>query len=114
MVQQGCRSFTGPFGPGRASVGLVCSWRSVRSLTTAVVEVGSSRPAVPLLSHVLVWSCIPAFQATCYRSRRNGGGDCKSVVARARGRRCLVVVLRCAWGLLWAGVGRNPCRLVRP
>ena len=113
-MQQGRRSFTGLSGPGRASVGLVCSWRSVRSLTTAVVEVGSSRPAVPLLSHVLVWSCIPAFQAACYHSRRDGSDDYKSVVVRARRQRCLVVVLRCAWSLLWVGVGRNPCRLVRP
>jgi hypothetical protein len=40
--------------------------------------------------------------------------DYKTVVARAGGRRSLVVVRRCARVFLWAGVGRNPCRLVRP
>jgi hypothetical protein len=31
VLQQGCRCFTGPFGYDRASVGLVCSCRSVWS-----------------------------------------------------------------------------------
>jgi hypothetical protein len=35
VLQQGCWGFTGLSGPGQASVGLVCPWCSVRSMTTA-------------------------------------------------------------------------------
>jgi hypothetical protein len=35
VLQQSCRGFTGLSGPGRASVGLVCPWCSVRSMTAA-------------------------------------------------------------------------------
>jgi hypothetical protein len=35
VLQQGCRGFMGLSRPGRASVGLVCPWCSVRSTTTA-------------------------------------------------------------------------------
>jgi hypothetical protein len=49
LLQRGGGDFTGQFGPGRASSGLVCLCYYVRSATAKAVEVVPSRVAAVLL-----------------------------------------------------------------
>jgi hypothetical protein len=74
------------FSLGRANVVLVCS----------AMDVGSSCAAIELL--------VPYPGDLLYHHfpRRDGDGDCKTVVARIGGWLSLVVVLHCAWVFLWA------------
>jgi hypothetical protein len=69
ILQQGGRSFTGPFGLGRARRGLVCSRCFVWSMNTSrrggAVEVDSSGVAARLLFQTLTMSCTSAGQAAC-------------------------------------------------
>jgi hypothetical protein len=96
---------------------LVCPWCSVLSMSAArrwrwapLARLQSCcplswwchvRPPYSLIGHPPLvlkrWGCWPQ--------------DRVALVGR---RQSLVVALLCAWVLLWAGVGRNLCRLVRP
>ena len=49
LLQRGGGDFTGQFGPGRASSGLVCLCYYVRSATAKAVEAVPSRVAAVLL-----------------------------------------------------------------
>jgi hypothetical protein len=90
-TQQGGRSFTGSFGPGRIRLGLVCSRRLVRPLTASLhggaVEEGSSHVAARLLFLALTMSCVSTIQAAIQCHEVTDDGDFKIVVAQAGGWR---------------------------